>query len=75
MLIGLVAGDEFLAELLGSQPIAPKAKRRRRDEYEDPTLEVSGLKGEDDHLEKRANGEHEGERRDIDDLLPIAVSA
>jgi antiviral helicase SKI2 len=69
------AADDFLAEMLGSQNIAAKAKRRRRDGGSSPTLEVSRLGDEESGLERaQENGSSIPGKKNVDDLLPIGVS-
>lgn len=66
--------DEFLAEMLGSQSIGSKAKRRRTDGESSPRLEVSRL-GDDEapDEEGQVNGHAGPSRKNVDDLLPIGV--
>lgn len=74
-LADFLVADDFLAEMLGSQNIAAKAKRRRRDGGSSPTLEVSRLGDEDSGLERaQENGSLIPGKKNVDDLLPIGVS-
>lgn len=69
----LFSADEFLAEMLGDQSIAAKARRRRREGPEEPTLLVSRLGDEDGSVNGEASGS--GVRKhNVDDLLPVGVS-
>nr|GFD54295.1 hypothetical protein [Tanacetum cinerariifolium] len=52
-----------------------KAKRRRRDGQDSPTLEISRLADDDEETEElRQNGISIPGRKNVDDLLPIGVS-
>ncbi len=71
-----VPADEFLAEMLGSQSIASKAKRRRRDGGTSPSLEVSRLGDEEEGVDGLGMNGHAGASgKNVDDLLPVGVSA
>ena len=72
-----IKADDFLAEMLGSQSIASKAKRRRRDGHVSPTLEISRVGDEDYATDGVAemNGHAGPSKKNVDDLLPIGVSA
>lgn len=74
----IVQADEFLAEMLGQQSIAPKARRRRRDGNESPELQISRL-GDDDVANDGPDGLTNGlagpSKKNVDDLLPVGVSS
>ncbi|RXK39428.1 antiviral helicase SKI2 [Tremella mesenterica] len=63
--------EEFLLSMLGERSLARKARRKRRDGRESPTLEISrvgeeSLKGKDKDKRREIPG-----RKNVDDLLPI----
>lgn len=60
--------------MLGSSEITNKAKRRRKDGGDSPTLEVSRLGDEDEEDAPQANGHGLTGKTNVDDLLPIGVS-
>lgn len=64
--VKLEGAEEFLTRMLGQEGLGTRAKRRKRDGFEDGELEVSKL----DHEEKEAWRGGKG----VDDLLPIGVS-
>ncbi|WWC91541.1 uncharacterized protein L201_006487 [Kwoniella dendrophila CBS 6074] len=70
--VKLEGADEFLAEMLGQQSIAPKAKRRRKEgEFEDQ-LTISRVGDEDAEIEEMSANGHTGlNSKNVDDLLPI----
>lgn len=70
----MTPADQFLAEMLGSQSITAKAKRRRTDGRDSPTLEVSRLGDEEGTENAELVGNVGSSRRNVDDLLPIGVS-
>jgi antiviral helicase SKI2 len=61
--------------MLGAQSIAPKAKRRRLPGAESPTLDISRLGDEDRDVNGVPDGKALLGRKNVDDLLPIGVSA
>ncbi|ORY28175.1 NUC185 domain-domain-containing protein [Naematelia encephala] len=72
--VKLDGADEFLAEMLGSAAIAPKAKRRRGDGGQSPSLVVSRLDGEEIGIDGDAeyqNGSAGPSKKNVDDLLPV----
>ncbi|WVQ67181.1 uncharacterized protein L199_005376 [Kwoniella botswanensis] len=72
--IKLEGADEFLAEMLGQQSIAPKAKRRRKEGEFEPQLTISRLGDEDaeEEVEQISTNGHAGpSSKNVDDLLPI----
>lgn len=61
--------------MLGSQSIAPKARRRRRDGGTSPSLEVTRLGDEDAEADGIGMNGHAGpSKKNVDDLLPVGVS-
>ncbi|WWD03455.1 hypothetical protein V865_001507 [Kwoniella europaea PYCC6329] len=72
--IKLEGADKFLAEMLGQQSIAPKAKRRRKEGEFEPQLTISRLGDEDadEEVEEISTNGHAGpSSKNVDDLLPI----
>ncbi|WRT70395.1 uncharacterized protein IL334_007393 [Kwoniella shivajii] len=68
----LEGADEFLAEMLGQQSIAAKAKRRRREGEFEPQLTVSRLGDEEAEIEEISADSQAGpSNKNVDDLLPI----
>jgi antiviral helicase SKI2 len=68
------AADEFLAEMLGEQSIASKARRKRRDGEETASLEISRLGDGEDKDGIPEGGSVGMSKKNVDDLLPVGVS-
>ena len=72
--VQLDGAEEFMREMLGQEGLGGKAKRKKRQGWEDGELEVSKL-GEEEHGAAEAADDGEGWRgqKGVDDLLPIGV--
>ena len=67
--------DNFLAEMLESQAIAPKARRRLRDGAISPELEVQRLAEQVNDVNGNAIvDDGMSGKKNVDDLLPVGVS-
>lgn len=63
-----------MAEMLGQQSLTSKAKRKARQGFEDSTLAVAHLEnGGHESGEEPLDEKMGGERKNVDDLLPLGV--